>query len=101
MTQMILSSVVRLQREIEQDTRVNLVVQKRLTNPDPLIVRAEADLTRKRSWLIHDCLVGCESSVLDIRLIQFPNYHLGGSPARLERWQASIGRSTFFDPCHD
>ena len=65
---MSLSPVVLLQKEIESDPRLNLVVSARLTEPDPLILAAQTTLTREVRYLIHDSQVGSESGKLDIRV---------------------------------
>ncbi len=64
-----------LQKEIKEDRRVNLAVQERMTNPDPLVIKAKRNLAEKhKSWKFEG-MIQTENDNLDIRV----------SPALVER----------------
>ena len=64
-----------LQKEIKEDRRLNLAVQERMTDPDPLVVKAKRNLAEKhKSWKFEG-MIQTENDNLDIRV----------SPALVER----------------
>jgi hypothetical protein len=57
-----------LKKEIQEDKRVNLAVPERMTNPDPLVIKAKRSLAEKhKSWKFEG-MIHTENGNLDIRV---------------------------------
>lgn len=62
-----LSPLLELQRSIENDKSLSLIVPDRLTNPDKMIIDAKETLTAKRDY-IHQGVVHSGAGQIDIRV---------------------------------
>lgn len=60
--------LVAKQKEIMADSRVNLIVSRNLTNPDPLVLATKESLNRQVMSYRYKDLVECEQGKLDIRV---------------------------------